>query len=353
MPAHRRLYQGARGASPPLARGARLAMKIVLDITRLVAEGKLTPAEAERLKALAARDTGTLAINALLALGVVAVVTGILALRPSFATGAAIGAALVAAGLALSSRLAAQWGLLGTANVLIGALLMAGGLIGELEGRFIAFALATALLLALAIVARNGLLMALVPVALAGALGSSTGYAHAAYSLVIREATVTLAVFGALAAGAYLIARRLAPPFESLALIFARISLILVNLGFWIGSLWGDYPGETWFMHQQAPYGTRAFWQARETWRAMAPHVPSEVFALGWAAIIVGVGAWAARANRRWVVNTAATFGAIHFYTQWFERLGRDPWSIIAAGLTVVAVAVALWRYNSAARAPA
>ena len=45
-------------------------------------------------------------------------------------------------------------------------------------------------------------------------------------------------------------------------------------------------------------------------------------------------------------VNTAATFGAIHFYTQWFERLGAQPWAIIVAGLTVVAIAVALWRYN-------
>ena len=52
------------------------AIKIVLDIIRLVEEGKLTTQEAERLKALARRDTGSLAINVLMSFGAVAVVAG-------------------------------------------------------------------------------------------------------------------------------------------------------------------------------------------------------------------------------------------------------------------------------------
>jgi hypothetical protein len=69
---------------------------------------------------------------------------------------------------------------------------------------------------------------------------------------------------------------------------------------------------------------------------------------LGWAALLIGVGMWAARVNRRWVVNLAAVFGAIHFYTQWFERLGAQPLAIILAGLVTVLIAVLLWRYNAA-----
>jgi hypothetical protein len=38
-----------------------------------------------------------------------------------------------------------------------------------------------------------------------------------------------------------------------LAIIFARVSLILINLGFWIGSLWGDYLGETWAQGRRLP----------------------------------------------------------------------------------------------------
>ena len=48
-------------------------MKITLDISKLVEDGKLTPAEAERLKALASHDTGSLGINILVGFGVIAV----------------------------------------------------------------------------------------------------------------------------------------------------------------------------------------------------------------------------------------------------------------------------------------
>ena len=84
------------------------AIKIVLDITRLVEEGKLTAQEAERLQALARRDTGSLAINVLMSFGAVAVAAGIIALEPAYATGSVLGVALVAIGLAISFLAARQ-----------------------------------------------------------------------------------------------------------------------------------------------------------------------------------------------------------------------------------------------------
>ena len=65
-------------------------------------EGKLTAEEAERLQILAKRDTGSLAINVLMSFGAIAVAAGIIALKPSFTTGAALGVALVAIGLGIS-----------------------------------------------------------------------------------------------------------------------------------------------------------------------------------------------------------------------------------------------------------
>jgi hypothetical protein len=48
------------------------------------------------------------------------------------------------------------------------------------------------------------------------------------------------------------------------------------------------------------------------------------------------------------------TFGAINYYTQWFERLGAEPLTIIVAGLTTVAVAVGLMEipYRTCRRSP-
>ena len=44
-------------------------MKITLDLSKLVEEGKLTATEAERLKGLAKHDTGSLGINILIGFG--------------------------------------------------------------------------------------------------------------------------------------------------------------------------------------------------------------------------------------------------------------------------------------------
>jgi hypothetical protein len=331
-----------RSALVGYARRWRPDIKIVLDVTRLVREGKLTRDEAERLKTLASHDTSTLAISALMVFGAAAVSAGILALNPSFAVGAALGGTFVLIGLAVTFRGSEQWRLLGTATTIIGALLLSGGVMGLFEGAFAGACFTVPLLFALAVLVRSSFLMALVPLAVAAALGSSTGYTHATYMLIVSEPAITIVVFSLLAAAAYFISQQVAPAYERLGLVFARVSLLLVNFGFWIGSLWGDYPGESWV--HGGTYSASETWQ---TWRAAAWHIPDYVFVIGWAVLIVAIGIWGASVNRRWVVNTAVTFGAIHFYSQWFERLGVQPWAIIAAGLTVVAIAVALWRYNA------
>ena len=77
-------------------------MKVTLDLSALVQEGKLTPEEADRLSKLAARDTGSLAINILLGFGVVAVSAGAVALLPTPATALAVGLVVFAIGLAFT-----------------------------------------------------------------------------------------------------------------------------------------------------------------------------------------------------------------------------------------------------------
>ena len=69
-------------------------------------------------------------------------------------------------------------------------------------------------------------------------------------------------------------------------------------------------------------------------------------FAAVWAVALIAVGVWAVRANRRWLVNIVAVFGVIHFYTQWFERLGPQPIAILIAGVIALGVALGLWRLN-------
>ena len=306
----------------------------MLDLTKLVRDGKLTPAQAEDLKLLAARDTGLLAINILMAFGTIAVAAGVLFLVPSLPGAAAIALALVAGGLVLSYCAGPQWTILGTATVVVGTLWLGGVGISYADGRWPGFAFATAICLAGTVAIRSSLLSALTALALAATLGSSTVYETATYILIIREPTLTIVCFGLLAWGTYLIAKQVPADYEPPALMFARISLILVNFGFWVGSLWGDDPGKGWLWPE-----------------AKAPlHLPDIGFVVAWAVALIAVGAWAAQANRRFVVNTAAAFFAIDFYTQYFARLGANPLSILLGGLLVIGIAVGLWRYNAATR---
>ena len=62
--------------------------------------------------------------------------------------------------------------------------------------------------------------------------------------------------------------------------------------------------------------------------------------------VLVGSIIWAVWANRQWVVNVMAVFAAIHFYTQWFERLGPEPVAILLAGILALGFAIGLWQFN-------
>src|SRR6476660_7734490 len=105
------------------------AMKITLDISKLVEEGQLTREEADKLTALAAHDTGSLGVNILIGFGVVAVASGAVALVPTPLTAVLIGAGLFAAGFAVTTRGVTQWSVLGQICLVIGALMFCGGVV--------------------------------------------------------------------------------------------------------------------------------------------------------------------------------------------------------------------------------
>jgi hypothetical protein len=312
-------------------------MKITLDLSKLVEEGKITPDEAARLRELAARDTGSLGINILVGFGVVAVSAGIIALAPAPVVGAAVGAVIFALGLALTLMGTEQWALLAQICTVIGALLACAGAIILGGGTGWAFLAATAALALAAVIARSSLLMAAAVLALAASLGARSAYMHASYALAIYEPTLTVVVFSVLAIAAYLVSKRLGADHERLAITAARMSLFLVNLGFWVGSLWGDRLRLLRTLGADAAAGSTA---------ATPVVIPSWAFSIAWAVGLIGIGAWGAMVNRRWVVNVAAVFAAIHFYTQWFERLGASPVSIMLGGLVLLGVALALWTFN-------
>ena len=312
-------------------------MRITLDLSRLVEEGKLTPTEAERLKGLASAEVGALAFNILIGFGVAAVAAGAVALVPTPLTAVSLGLALFAAGCAIVLNRVQQWILLGQICLVIGALMFGGGVIAYGAGSLASMLIVTAAFALAAIAARSSLLMVLAVLAASACLGARTGYDNAVYSLAIFEPTLTVVLFSALALIAYQASERLPADYERLAITAARTSLLLINFGFWIGSLWGD---------RLLLLRNLTHTPGRDT------VIPDWAFGIGWAAALIAVGAWAVKVNRRWLVNLVAVFAGIHFYTQWFERLGATPLSVLLGGMVMLASAFALWMFNGASWMP-
>jgi hypothetical protein len=314
-------------------------MKITLDLSQLLEEGKLSPAEAERLRALAAHDTGSFAINILVGFGVVAVSAGAVALVPTPVTALILGLVTFAIGLAFTLRGKEQWSLLAQICLVVGALLFCGGVLAIGKGALVAMLVVTATLAGASIVARSSLLIAAAVLALGACLGARAGYWHATYMLAIYEPLLTIVLFSLLALGTYYLSKSLAADYERVALIAARTSVFMVNFGFWIGSLWGD----DLLLIRSLLRGDPSI---LTKYSASSQMIPPQAFVIGWAVVLLGAGIWAVRENRRWVVNIAAVFGAIHFYTQWFERLGLKPLSVLVGGLLMLAFALGLWMFN-------
>ena len=197
-----------------------------------------------------------------------------------------------------------------------------GGIVTEFKGSLLSILSVTAIFAVAGVFARSTLLAVLATLMLSASIGARTGYFHASYFLVIQEPVITVILFSVLATGLYHLSKKLSAEYERIAIASARAGVFLVNFGFWIGSLWGErFEREVIISHS--------------------------VFAVLWALALLVTAIWSWKRNRRWVLNTVATFGGIHFYTQWFEHLGASPGKVLVAGLLSLGFAVGLRSVNS------
>jgi hypothetical protein len=296
-------------------------MKVVLDLDKLRAEGKITTAEYDKLSSYAKADTGSLAFNLLIGFGVVAVTCSVIALVPTPLTAILLGFFISMLGFGLSKS-AEKWALLASICSILGVLVLSGGILWLLNGEFSAWLLVTALLGLAGVLCDSGLLVVLSVFSLSATVGASTLYRHAMYGIMVDQPTVTILLFTLLGIITFLISKHVSLRLQRLAILASRTAMFLVNMAFWVGSLFGDKLSHDYL-------------------------IPDTLFAVIWALLLVSVSIWAAIANKRWVLNTCAIFGAIHFYTQWFERLGATPTTVLFAGLLALCFAVVIRKINT------
>ena len=298
-------------------------MKIVLNIKELLEEGQIDQTEYDKLLLLSKRQTTSLAFNLLLGLGIVATSIGAIALAPSPYSCFIFGLIVSVIGLLVKIKASDQWMVL-SITCLISGLLMSSVAIVWFEDywfqattyrsiSFMVFILGFS-----AYFLKSNLLSALSILSLSTLLSVGVGYEFASYFIWVEYPLLTIIIFSILAICLYSLSKKVNVEDEKLLLTGSRMSVLLVNLGFWIGSLWGD------------------IWLE-----------PAYFFSITWALAIFGVGFWAWKANRVWLINVLGVFGSIHFYTQWFETLGAQPESLFLGGVIAVGIAILFKRFNN------
>ncbi len=330
--------------------------KVTLDLDRMVDGKKITSTMAQMLQKHATpRRQSNYLVSTLYILGALAAAIGVVLLKPAATTGLIIGLVCMILGLFI------RWKNLPHLNILSLALGIgsAAGLIGwfalefgdTLSARSInGFAALT--ILVMAILFRSKFLAALVPPALAAVIGTGAVYWHASYGIFVHEPALTVLLFTALSGIFYVAYRKLAGrrgEFGSMSLVAARMSLILVNLGFWVGSLWGDYVGD----HlsnaaQRQPGQGWAQWRAlQDSIRELATYIPSSDFAAAWALFAIGMIGLGSTLKQRFIAICGVVFLSINAFTQYFETLFKGPEGLILGGIALVTLSIVLASLNS------
>lgn len=270
--------------------------------------------------------------------------------------GAALGLPAVVLGWTMRRLAPTALSVLGGWILLLGAGVHVAGILlteSELGLEWLALHYAGAVAIACGVILDVRLVTAAAIVPLAASLSSRTFYAHATYGVAIYEVTLTILQMSLFAALALAASLRFRERIARHARTLGRLALIWVNMAFWIGSLWGDVVGFYLWGPRWDAVTVGDFQSKFDAWRAAvdafeahALVIPADAFAALWALGILAVGAWGAFTARRAVLNIAVTFGAIHFYTQYFERLEATPEAVIAAGVIAILAAWALWAFN-------
>jgi iron complex transport system permease protein len=306
-------------------------MKVTLDLDRLLTEGKISREEYKKMMSLSSNATGSLALAVLASFGVTAVALGIGFLVSHYMPAIVLGALLSIVGFCLQHD-TSRGSVTGSSVLMtVGILLFSGGLlVGTGLNSMVLFALSVVLAVA-SLTISSALLAALSPLYLAAAIGAGAHYEFASYHLavlspgflVINTPTLTVIIFSLLAYGAWNMRELISPGDSGVVIVFARTCLLLVNMGFWVGSLWGG-----------APRGVEV------------GNFSPLAFTVVWAIALVATGAWAARSNLRWTLNLCAVFGAIHFFTQYFTHLSANPFSLLFAGVLAIGIAMTIAALN-------
>lgn len=385
-------------------------MEYLTNTQQLVSDGIITSQQATEIETRSREKMANLAINTILIAGIVTATLGLIAFLASPIAVAIAGLGALALGLILQLRGNENIAIFTNASMLIGAGLLLGGgsfeLVAQLEAGAAPFLLflgaavgigflwafhfgclgapfvtgaitlmgasmfvgglylaepilnapwvgqsiVAALAIGLGIKLDVRFITALAIIPLAQLLENGTGYWHAVYVFWAPETTLSILQMALICGICFWLASRTDERYARHFGTLMILSFVMINMNFWVGSLWTDYVGEGvwgpghWRNNSFADW--EAFNSARADFRATAWVITDKMAALLWAIFLTICIAFSALRNRRGLLNASLTFAAIHGYTQAFENFGAHPLIFALGGIIAIPLAWGLYRLN-------
>ena len=378
-------------------------MHAIADTERLVTDGIITDEQARTIEARAREAMVYLAINTILCFGIIAATGGLIAWLGTPFSVAIFGLLSLGLGLSILRKDTEMYRMFGNASALIGAsmLIIGGSLeltdqyqdaagpvmvviglgiaslavwslrVGRTSARFLAGAImllglgmhlcgfafvldrgdisgalvsffylyAAAALVGAGWLTDVRLVTVLAIVPFAQALDTGTFYYRAYYVFYSPETTLSIIQMTALVIACVWIAANSSERLARHARVLAVMAFIVANLCALVGSLWGDYVGET-------IWGPGGYGSARFAFRETALFLSENLYSVLWAATLAVLALWAASKAQRGLFNATLTFAGIHAYTQMFESFWDQPLTYVIGGFAAIPLAWGMWRLD-------
>ena len=182
-------------------------------------------------------------------------------------------------------------------------------------------------------------------------LDTGTQYFNAAYMFYSPESTLSLLQMTVLSATLLWLSRRWSDRDQRHARVLAILAFVIANLCALVGSLRGDYIGETlWGPGHWRDVDLYPSWSdyydAREAFRETALYLSADVTTVLWGLVLALLIGWAAHKAHRGLFNASMTFAGIHAYTQAFETFYDQPLAYVIGGAVAILLAWGMWRLN-------
>jgi hypothetical protein len=298
--------------------------KILIDIQHLREEGKISAEEFERLAALAPPKEPGRGINIMTSIGLVVLLSGILALFPSAATAFLLGLGCLGFGFFLHQKNQEQTEHLLLVHILAvlgNGLLTAAILFFSIEKLTWMLLLAAIISFGNAFIFRNALLLFTALTFLSGFASFFPDWELAKDNLFSQPTGHILGFSVLLLLGFFIPWGKV---YQNLRQAFFYGCLFFINLAFFVGT----FSGDTWEISGQP--------------LVIADHFFSALWAL-----LLAIGIFLALfLKNQGLFNFFVAFASLHFYVQFFRQLGFSAEVMVLAGLLGLALAFVLTRLN-------